>query len=438
MINIQIDFDKKLGAVKPLHGINNGPTSRGLANDTSVFYEKLNPPYARLHDTHYPESREVDIHVIFPDFSKDENDPDNYNFKITDNYLESILNLGTDIIYRLGETIASTDKYDYIHPPSDFKKYARVCVNIIRHYNDGWANGFHHGIKHWEIWNEPSVPNMWTGTIAQWLELYKEISLAIRDYNPDLMIGGPAACDSLSPINIPFLEYVAKNNLPIDFYTFHCYTNGSEQAHLFLDTLRENLDKYGLSDVPAYITEWNYSPKGDDGSIFWEYLPKADLFQKAAVFERINSSEGASHVAMFLSLLQNSYVEQANYYQASPEGRFSCFTKFCLPEKSYYALMAFKNLYDLGTQVEAVFSKDMEDASVLAAANDSMGRILISNFNNDEKEFTVVLSGKCSTITAVRVINRQMDLMPLNIKTLKGKSHKFKIPKHTVVLIDVK
>ena len=228
MIYINVNFNKIVGKMKPVHGINNGPVSCGISMDTSVFYKKINPPYARLHDTHYPESREVDIHTIFPDFCKDPDDLASYDFKLTDAYLLSILNVGTKIIYRLGETIASSDNRKYVTPPVDFKKYAKICVHIIKHYNDGWADGFHHNIKHWEIWNEPNGDNMWTGTQKEWLDLYKEIAVAIRDYDSSLLIGGPAACDPDSPINISFLEFVTDNKLPLDFYTFHSYSNGSE------------------------------------------------------------------------------------------------------------------------------------------------------------------------------------------------------------------
>ena len=59
-----------------------------------------------------------------------------------------------------------------MHPPADAAKWAAICVGIIRHYNEGWANGFHHGIRYWEIWNEPeNRPAMWTGTDEDYLAL---------------------------------------------------------------------------------------------------------------------------------------------------------------------------------------------------------------------------------------------------------------------------
>ncbi len=70
---------------------------------------------------------------------------------------------------------------------------------------------------------------------------------------------------------------------------------------------------FGMQNLPTYITGWNYSQKGKGGLIFWEAMPKADIIEKANMFNKMNTAEGASHVAMFLSILQDSYVNQANY-----------------------------------------------------------------------------------------------------------------------------
>ena len=44
-------------------------------------------------------------------------------------------------------------------PPKDPEKWARICEHIIRHYTEGWADGYHYNIRYWEIWNEPEVQN---------------------------------------------------------------------------------------------------------------------------------------------------------------------------------------------------------------------------------------------------------------------------------------
>ena len=69
----------------------------------------------------------------------------------------------------------------------------RACAGIVRHYNEGWAGGFRYGIRYWEIWNEPeNRPVMWTGTDAQFLELYQVTARTLRAEFPTIKIGGPA------------------------------------------------------------------------------------------------------------------------------------------------------------------------------------------------------------------------------------------------------
>lgn len=85
------------------------------------------------------------------------NDPANYDFAFTDILMRKIKECGAETIYRLGASIEHTEKKYFVFPPEDFEKYARICLNIIRHYNSGWANGFQYDLKYFEIWNEPDL-----------------------------------------------------------------------------------------------------------------------------------------------------------------------------------------------------------------------------------------------------------------------------------------
>ena len=59
-------------------------------------------------------------------------------------------------------------------PPKDFEKWAHVCLNIVKHYNGGWDNGFHDQIKYWEIWNEPDGSAFWTGNAGGVLQALRD------------------------------------------------------------------------------------------------------------------------------------------------------------------------------------------------------------------------------------------------------------------------
>ena len=432
MKNTTVRPHKIIKKMKPLHGVGNGPLSMGNTIDISEYYQMLKPPFARLHDTNFPESREVDVHTIFPDFTLDADEPDNYDFFLTDKYIKSIIDLGTDIIYRLGETIATNDKRQYVAPPADYKKYSRICVNIIRHYNDGWADGFHYNIKYWEIWNEPSVINMWTGTTDEWLELYKEIYTAVKIYNNKIMIGGPVACEPNSKIHHPFLEYIKKHDIIPDFYVFHCYTSSREHAHWYLDSMLKKLTEYNLTHLPAFITEWNYVAKGSGGENFWE----TTALDKQKSFLKMYSSEGASHIAMFIAILQDSFVYQANYFCVNTDNRFSCFSKIGLPEKPFYSLIAYKELYDLGNQVEVCGNDLLDEAYAIAASDGEKCKILLANFKCSDDDFNINIAIEEHQSLNIRLINDELSLESSNDYSFANHCLRMKIPEHTTVVIE--
>jgi xylan 1,4-beta-xylosidase len=130
-----VDFATTIGRIKPLHGVNNGPVVRGENADLSGYHSDAGFPYTRLHDVHWPHPDAVDVSTIFPLFHADADDPQNYTFAKTDDYVAAIVKNNSQIVFRLGESIEPWTKF-HSHPPTDFKKWAKVCVNIVRHYND--------------------------------------------------------------------------------------------------------------------------------------------------------------------------------------------------------------------------------------------------------------------------------------------------------------
>lgn len=197
MKTITVDFDQVTGKVKPVHGVNNGPLERDFSYDLRTFFKQARIPYSRLHDTEgcYGAGHFVDVPAIFKNFDADETLPENYDFVCTDAYLQGIKDCGTDIIYRLGVTIENSAEQEwgipmYIQPPADYLKWARVCEHIIRHYNEGWADGYHMEIRYWEIWNEPESEAMWTRTFEEFTDFYIVTTRYLKAQFPALKFGG--------------------------------------------------------------------------------------------------------------------------------------------------------------------------------------------------------------------------------------------------------
>src|SRR3954452_12577574 len=210
--------------------------------DLTKAHRDLGIPFVRLHDCHWPNPDVVDIHAVFPNPDADPTLPASYDFSLTDEYLAAVRASGAQIIFRLGESIEHTAHKRFVHPPKDPGKWAAICMGIVRHYNDGWANGFRYSIHYWEIWNEPeNRPAMWSGSDEQYFELYRQTSRVLKQHDPQLKIGGPAVGFSgqfkngnfsASPFVLRFLDICRLKSLPLDFFSWHCYTDDPNELTL--------------------------------------------------------------------------------------------------------------------------------------------------------------------------------------------------------------
>ena len=185
MSRISVNFNNIVGRIKPMHATNNGPAScAGSKRGNFETFSAAGIPYVRNHDASlseaYGSQHVVDVHCIFPDFSRDVDDETAYDFALTDAYTKIIIDTGAKVFYRLGASIEHWPRKYGTRVPTDFLKWAKICEHIIMHYNEGWANGFNYGIEYWEIWNEPDLDDdesdnkkNWGGTKLQFFDLYE-------------------------------------------------------------------------------------------------------------------------------------------------------------------------------------------------------------------------------------------------------------------------
>ena len=123
---VSVDLSKEEGPVKLMHAVNNGPSVKKPGGDQKngnfEDYKAARIPFARTHDSINCVSggaHTCDISAIFPDFDADENDPRNYDFVFTDHYLDNIRRAGTEVFFRLGQTIEHGPKKYGVLPPKD-------------------------------------------------------------------------------------------------------------------------------------------------------------------------------------------------------------------------------------------------------------------------------------------------------------------------------
>ncbi|MFD0714168.1 hypothetical protein [Paenibacillus sp. GCM10027626] len=439
MSDIIIRCNERTGAVKKIHGVNNGPVCYGALVDVTKYYKKVDIPLVRLHDPNWPHPREVDIHTVFPDFSKDPADPASYDFSTTDEYIRTVVNTGAEIVYRLGESIEHTAKKYFVHPPENDEKWAQICIGIIRHYNEGWADGFHYGIRYWEIWNEPdNPPAMWSSTPERYYQLYETASLSIKSYNPELKVGGPAVAGSYQTAFMAgFLKYAQERRLPLDFFSWHTYTSDPKMIARNAAHVREQLDLHGYEQAESHFNEWNYFEP--NFRVIWQ---EHSEFIRRRTFERAKGPVGASFVAAVLSILQQAPVDAANYYDGQPTAVFcGLFDYYGAPRTAYRSFEAFYELTKL-PQLLAVEIAETAAEIYCCATTDEAGHlaIMISNYEGKTRSYSLELTGLASEqLAGLRmqrfVIDEDHELDLAEERQLGSEQLDLWLPQHSVTLI---
>lgn len=380
---IVVDPAKTVGPVKPMNAVNNGPIpSRGdQSRGNFAEYKAAKIPFARTHDASFCASyggeHTVDITAIFPDFSKDADDPAAYDFACTDEYLGTMRAAGTEPFFRLGQKIEHyVKKYGTI-PPKDFNKWAVVCEHIIRHYNEGWANGFKWNIRYWEIWNEPDLDKddsknkrTWGGTEAQFRDLYRITATHLKKCFPDLKIGGPALAFD-EGYGDRFLAAMRADSVPIDFFSWHCYCVRPGDITAKAVRIRELMERYGYGKAESILNEWNYVRGWSDTFVY--------------SVRQIVGVKGAAFTAATMSASQDAPVDMLMYYDARPSafnGIFDYYTYDLL--KTYWAIYAWAKLADCGTQVKASVGDYAGTCVTAAKGRDGKLAIFVCRYTDDD------------------------------------------------------
>ena len=443
---LRVDFARTKGVLRPLQGINRGPLVAGGLIDLTPAQRALNPPSTRLHDAHWPNSDVVDIHAVFPDFTRDPEKPASYDFARTDEYLDAVRQTGAQIIYRLGETIEHNTIKQHVHPPSDPQKWAQICLGIIRHYNDGWARGAHHDIRYWEIWNEPeNRPVCWTGTDEQFLALYATAARAIKTNFPHLKVGGPGfgytgevqgEIFRAGGLLTNFLAFCRRESLPLDFLSWHCYTDDPHELVVRARGVRKLLDAHGFTGTESHLNEWNHLPGRT-----WTPISKTrgTPESRRQFYREMAGAPGAALVAASLIELQDAPVDMANLFHGET-GPFGLFDVNGVPEKNYFAVRAFAELLKTSRRVEVQGAGRVSVAAGVNAAGNEAA-VLVSNLSHPQAAWRMActnLPWRGVSRVTVRVVDAVHDFAEIPGVTWDGTTVQFTLRRPAVALISLR
>ena len=387
--SLQVDAGKVTGEIHDFQGLNGQPTPvmAGLPNLVKQ-YKELRTSVVRTHDMMGPtdidakfdfknvflawlipddQQREGVVEagnkdIVFPNPKADPEKAESYNFGPTDEVMAAIHDAGAKVYYRIGRSWGAQAE-----PPADFDKFASVVKHVAMHYNQGWDNGFHYGIKYWEFWNEPGEV-FWTGTPEQFYQLYEKTARALKSVDPGLMVGGPAIADPahVSPYREGLLDYCKAHHVPFDFYSWHTYAIGSADPYdsvRLSRNFRALLDKRGFPKAENILSEWNLTPD------FTE-----------AEKEELQGPHNAAFIGSVLCYLQDAPLDAAMFYR----GDAAWMGLFDLQGKYFKIAYTFKAMGEIMDTPQRLAVKGPDTYGFAALAGKSTDgktvQIFISNY----------------------------------------------------------
>jgi len=435
---VTVDASRAAGRIASLLGTNRGPyawarRSDRMDRDLTADLKRFGIDFIRTHDYYGP----TDWYVMFPDWEADPSDPASYDFRSSDVRVKAICENGFACLFRLGTSWRGPSTAPPIHDPpgtrrdaagrvvhaadrDDFRKFARVCVGIVRHYTEGWADGFRYPIRYWEIWNEPDLrEQFWAGTVEQFDMLYEETARALKRHNPDLKVGGVACAGGLREMYVErFINRCRDRNLPLDFFTWHSYGGrGGFNPYLFCETarrVRKALDDAGFTKAEAMCTEWNAGIK--DG-IF------------------CHTPAGAAFYASTLTCLLDGRTDRAFQYCGDDHPGLGLFERRSFePKICAHALVAWKAMLETPERLAAT-GTDKGGYAVLAG-RDAAGRrvrVLVSDYQSGHDGLDLRVDGlpwgdDTPFAVVVRLLDGEHRLTVVQETTGRGRAFALKRP----------
>ncbi len=266
--------------------------------------------------------RYVRMHGLFHDdmciYFEDKNGNAVYNWQYVDDLFDRMLAIGVRPFVELGffPTLIAQEESKTIFwwegnvtvDQNNFGKWHDLVLNFTQHLVDRYGI---EEMREWyfEVWNEPNLTAFLDGTKSDYFRLYKEAANAIKSIDDQLRVGGPSTSNftadtryhgerldnsksvfySQEEINkqqwegawiVDFLNYCAKEKLPVDFITTHPYptdyaldpeTGKGKDAIRYIHSTRDDIQwlnnaladsKY--PDAEIHLTEWSTSPNSRD------------------------------------------------------------------------------------------------------------------------------------------------------------------------------
>ena len=248
-VDINIETNTSLGSFEWWrHSIGHGGVnSKPLPTRVITGAKKLQPRLLRTFIQEY--------HGIYPEHNV-------YDWSQLDPYMESLAATGAQVVAAI--TIKPRPLYPEINQrcwqPNDWREWQQVIEALVRRYSVDKQI-----VTHWEVGNETDIgesggcPYL-IDESQDYFEYYRKTCEAILAAFPSAKVGGPALASVYSPLMPGLITACLQSNTPLDFVSWHIYSNDTTQISDTVKYVQDLLSAWSGKKPETFITEFSTYP----------------------------------------------------------------------------------------------------------------------------------------------------------------------------------
>ena len=300
------------------------------------------------------------------------------------NSMPAALASGTQKIFAWGANVT---------PPRDFNEWGQLVAAFTSHMVERYGLD---EVAQWyfEVWNEPNLSGFWSGTQAQYWELYEVSARAVKAVSPRLRTGGPAT--SKANWIGEFIDHCVDHHIPLDFISTHLYPQDvfnrtadeakseEEGGEFFIRKVREVQEKVRKSrrpDLEIHWTEWNTLYAHEEKDLSWVSNSAVDRLDGAALIARVTTAlDSASDTFCYWTV--SDVFEECGMPHSPFSGTYGLKNIHGIPKASYRAFELLKQLRGERLGVAGVENPEGRRGAVATHENGVI-RVLLWNHETD-------------------------------------------------------
>ncbi len=184
--------------------------------------------------------------------------PGKYHFDTLDQSVGDIVQAGAIPLMAL--TIKPKVLYPKVDQdvvdPNDYGQWEQLIFAMVDHYKQKGLTGFY-----WEVGNEGDIGESggspYRFTPENYVGYYRHTIEAVLRADPTAHVGGPAMAGWKSPILPALIAYCDKENVPLNFVSWHIYDSDPKAIEDTVKSVKALLGQHPAVHAETILDEWN-------------------------------------------------------------------------------------------------------------------------------------------------------------------------------------